>query len=276
MITVINFSDDKFRSKQRWNTFTARFIGKANHVIEYRFNNLNTDLIDFKNPNFIKGCGNYFWKPYIINDALKNIKLNDYLFYSDSGSIFMKNLDSLVSFLEFSKKDVLCFSAGLIEKQWTKRDSFILMKCDSPAFTLTKQVMGTFLLIKKSEASEKFIKSFLNYSKDKRILTDDENQLGKKNYTGFIAHRHDQSILSLLAKKNKDVVVVEGDLSDYGYFPNKYLSYASNVLFDAKSLDINKNRFKGMMLLNRRQHPFIYLIKYLIKRMLLKLNLLHC
>ena len=42
---------------------------------------------------------------------------------------------------------------------------------------------------------------YLYYAQDKRIITDDPNELGYNNYEGFRDHRHDQSILSLLTKK---------------------------------------------------------------------------
>ena len=41
----------------------------------------------------------------------------------------------------------------------------------------------------------------LYYAQDKRIITDDDNEMGVDNYEGFRDHRHDQSILSLLVKK---------------------------------------------------------------------------
>ena len=41
----------------------------------------------------------------------------------------------------------------------------------------------------------------MGYACDARIITDMPNVCGKQNYRGFIEHRHDQSIFSLLTKK---------------------------------------------------------------------------
>ena len=46
-----------------------------------------------------------------------------------------------------------------------------------------------------------FVSQWLTYAQDSRAITDDDNVLGSSNYPDFRGHRHDQSILSLLAKK---------------------------------------------------------------------------
>jgi hypothetical protein len=46
-----------------------------------------------------------------------------------------------------------------------------------------------------------FISEWLTYAQNSRVITDDDNVLGFVNYPDFLDHRHDQAILSLLAKK---------------------------------------------------------------------------
>jgi hypothetical protein len=46
----------------------------------------------------------------------------------------------------------------------------------------------------------RFVIEWLTYAQDVRAITDDKNVLGIPNYPGFRENRHDQSILSLLAK----------------------------------------------------------------------------
>ena len=48
-----------------------------------------------------------------------------------------------------------------------------------------------------------FLEKLLNYSTDKRIITDDPNTQGLPNYPGFKSNRHDQTVLSILYKKFK-------------------------------------------------------------------------
>jgi hypothetical protein len=46
-----------------------------------------------------------------------------------------------------------------------------------------------------------FVSEWLTYAQDSRAIMDDNNVLGSTNYPDFRSHRHDQTILSLLAKK---------------------------------------------------------------------------
>ena len=57
------------------------------------------------------------------------------------------------------------------------------------------------MVVKKSLASMTFVSQWLAYAQDSRAITDDDNILGLGNYPDFRGHRHDQTLLSLLAKK---------------------------------------------------------------------------
>ena len=74
------------------------------------------------------------------------------------------------------------------------------MDGDKPKFYDTKQRLAGFQLIKKTQFSVTFYEEYLNYAQDERIITDDNNTLGYKNYDGFKENRHDQTIFSLLTK----------------------------------------------------------------------------
>ena len=267
MITLVNFADKGFRKKQKWNTFSAKLFGDFNQVFEFKPEDIDNDFL-LKNKESLKykakGFGNYFWKPYIINKALKEVNDGDYLMYADSGSFFLKSILPLIKHMNEKKKNIMCFQLPLIEKQWTKRDAFLLMDCDKPFYVNSPQIMGGFILIKKCEESISFISNWGKYCADSRILSDDANTLKKENYKDFIEHRHDQSILSLLSKKNKNVLI-EGDLSDYGYFPYKYIENIKR-LYNKERLNIKNNTFKGTLVCNRSVSPIIYLIKYYIRR----------
>ena len=84
----------------------------------------------------------------------------------------------------------------------TKRDTFILMDCDTPPYTDTPHVLSGFILFKKSDFTIQFVDEWLAYVQDERIISDNPNQCGYPNYPEFIEHRHDESIFSLLIKKH--------------------------------------------------------------------------
>ncbi|RDV11098.1 hypothetical protein DXT99_25360 [Pontibacter diazotrophicus] len=272
MITLVNFADSGFRTQQRWNSLSGTLIGGFDEVIEFSPSDLDSAFrkeADEMIKQSTKGYGNYCWKSYIINKALEVVKEGDFLFYADSGSIFINSVKPLIKVLERSGKNIMCFSLALIEKQWTKRDAFILMGCDEKRFLETAQIMGGFLLIKKGKESVNFCKEFQQLSLDSRIISDQQNIMGKKNYPGFISHRHDQSILSLMAKKY-DVLILN-DPSDYGIFPERIL-HNDNFLFDPERMNPSNNTIGVKLLSNRKVHPLIYLLKYIMRISLLKLG----
>ena len=145
------------------------------------------------------------------------------------------------------------------------------MDCDTEKYTDSTQTLATFFLVKKTKKAIDFISAYKKYCFDSRILSDDPNVLGEENYQGFIEHRHDQSVLSLLSKKDNNVLI-EGDISDYGYYPQKYIKNKER-LFNNEALDIKNNKFKGTLISNRSEHPIIYLVKYYIKRILLMIGI---
>jgi hypothetical protein len=77
------------------------------------------------------------------------------------------------------------------------------MDCDYPEYWHGPHCDAAFSLWKKCDKSIKFLNDWLNYGTDERILTDIPNTCGKENFPEFAEHRRDQSILSLLAQKNK-------------------------------------------------------------------------
>ena len=46
-----------------------------------------------------------------------------------------------------------------------------------------------------------FIKEWLEYSQDYRLITDSPNECGLPNYPEFADHRHDQAIFNILCLK---------------------------------------------------------------------------
>lgn len=82
---------------------------------------------------------------------------------------------------------------------WTKRDCFVGMQCDTPSFHSAQQVMGGLQFYRRCDPNLEFVHTWLNYCRRPDLLIDNPNTCGLTNYPEFIAHRHDQSILSLLA-----------------------------------------------------------------------------
>ena len=183
---------------------TALKVGKVDKY--YCYGPEDIDPI-FKKDNYNilslnRGNGYWLWKPYFILKTLKE-KLNDgdYLIYTDAGILYINKVQLAINFLISRNAEMWVIRLNFLEKYYTKRDAFILLKADSPLYTDSYQFMAGIQIYKKSNFTIKFLEKVLYFSQDKRIITDDPNSLGMPNYEGFIENRHDQSILSLLTKK---------------------------------------------------------------------------
>ena len=208
MVVVINYSNEYYRQAQILCTATAKRFGAA-QVWEYSPQDIPPDF--YAAHKFIldlpRGNGYWLWKPLIILDALSKVNDGDHVFYTDSGVAFIDDIHYLIDAMEKADVNVMTFvapfSKTLWERLWTKRDAFILMDCDSPEYTDTPQIGATFFACKKCDEAISFVQDWLKYMCDPRIVTDMPNQLGQPNYPEFLENRHDQTVLSLLTKKNK-------------------------------------------------------------------------
>lgn len=204
MIIAINYADKSFQKAQKLNLETARQWG-ADRTIAYTPDDID-DVFREKNKNILnakKGNGFYLWKPYFLNKAYKELKEGDYLIYTDAGSVYVNKIQYLIECMERENLDIMVFSLQneMLERKYTKRDAFVLMGCDESKYTNTPQSIGGYVILKKSDFVEKFIAEDLEYAQDERIISEKENTQGLKNYSDFVAHRHDQSVWSLMIKK---------------------------------------------------------------------------
>ncbi|CAF1348649.1 unnamed protein product [Adineta steineri] len=123
----------------------------------------------------------------------------DIIIYSDTTVNFIRNIQPLIKLTKY--QDVITFKHTSKEYIWTKRDAFITMNVDEPLYYKSSAGIASYVILRKSLMSMTFVSKWLTYAQDNRIIIDDKNVFNMKNYDGFRENRHDQSILSLLAKK---------------------------------------------------------------------------
>ena len=216
MKLLINFANYDFYSAQKKNSQTGLSVGGFDKVIQYNPKDIDSAFCQ-KNQRLLshkRGAGYWLWKPYFIRKTLAMLQDGDYLFYCDSGSHFISSINPLIKICEEFNQDLIVFELTHLERVWTKRDALILMNSDEDKFINTPQRLGGFSLWKKTPNTVNLTEEWLYYSQDERILSDIPNQLGIPNYSEFIEHRHDQSILSLLTKKHN--IPAHRDPSQWG------------------------------------------------------------
>lgn len=204
MIIAANYADKRFRRAQHLNSKTARQWG-ADRVIEYTakdidpaFREKNKEILN--NP---RGGGYYLWKPYVFYRGYQELGEGDYLVYTDAGSIYVDKIQKLIDCMKQENVNLMLFSLQneMLERNYTKRDAFILTGCDEEQYANTPQSIGGYMVCKKSPEVEAFFQEVLFYAQDIRIISDRPNTMGKENYPDFVDHRHDQSVISLISKK---------------------------------------------------------------------------
>ncbi len=149
------------------------------------------------------GAGYWAWKPYFILEAMNQLDEGDTLFYCDAGSLFIESPQPLLELCTKSTSGLVLFDARpLTNRQFTKRDCFVRMGCDAPRYWNANKVIATILVMRKCATALGFLQEWMKYCCDRAAITDDPNACGKADLRGFLQHRWDQAILSVLAAKH--------------------------------------------------------------------------
>ncbi len=146
-----------------------------------------------------RGDGYRLWKPYFINQMLDNMAEGEILFYIDSDAYFIDSCKPLIELCRQEQTPIISFSCLSKERIWTKRDCFIALDCDSPEYSDSVQTISGYSLWRKSSLTVQLAKDWLYYMQNYHLVSDSPSDM--PNHPGFIEHRHDQSVFSLLCKK---------------------------------------------------------------------------
>ena len=206
----ISFANEEYYKSLDLLEQTSLDIGKVDQFIRYTQEWLKTTEFWIKNRYVLsqkRGAGLWIYKPYVILETFKSLQDGDIVLWSDAG---LRVIDNLIPLFDlFSQRPELSrvifrvpwVGVNHIAKIWTKRDCFILMSCDEKKFWEAHMTNGAISLWKKTSENIELINEWLKYCRDPRIITDDPNICGYPNFTEFKGHRHDQSVLTILAKK---------------------------------------------------------------------------
>ena len=223
-IILVSFAtNDLKKSIERFKTqaINSNFY---NEIYVYSTNNLsdenNKKLKVLIKKGKKRGYGFWYWKPLILMEVIKKINYGDIIQYLDIG--FHINNSSNKRFREYldmideRKRWLLPFQYKSMEQiifdkinfpkreeyKYTKADVFEHFKCiNNTEITHTAQFSAGNFLIKKHEKSISFLKDWIEvFEKNFEMIDDTPSKI--KSFDGFIENRHDQSIFSILCKKN--------------------------------------------------------------------------
>ena len=240
---LVTYSDGKFKEQQ---DFINKIHGETFNIQAYdrdwlegtAFYKANYDLLDDK-----IGAGWWLWKPYVILEALQKADEGDIVVYCDCGDMFSPGLQQYVAD-NIGEDDIsLLLLGGHPNRQYTKKDCFVLMDCDEEDYWNSTQLEAGFMVWKVCEESVRVVNDWLTYCLDFDALSDEPSTKGEEAFD-FKEHRHDQSILTNLAIKEGLSVggpeyrnFIECDY-DYWYERNEKQGFTLNREIDSFLLQI--------------------------------------
>jgi hypothetical protein len=158
-----------------------------------------------------RGFGWYAWKPFIILHCMeKFMRDGDVVLYTDADCYPVKPFRR---FYEQTHTDggIMLFHNRFNNRQWCKRDCFVVMAQDTVCYHDAQAAVARFMLFEKGPwRPYQFLMEWLTYCVNPLATTFDPSVLAPE-LEGFIEHRAEQAILTLLAHKYGYTLYPEAD-----------------------------------------------------------------
>lgn len=230
---IVTFASQDYRHTQPRFERQAREIDVFDEFFIWTEEDLDPGFVhdfSFLLSREIRGFGYWVWKPQVILQALEELEDGDVLVYLDSGShINPGGRQRLLKYFEIARAHptgILAFQMSHPEKRWTKSALCDFFEVSEHTQILESgQVQGGAIVIVKSALGIELVQRWLNIFRTHPNLVDDSVSRGGEA-RDFIAHRHDQSVFSILAKKEGIAL-----LSASEQFPEPPLSWSELEMF---------------------------------------------
>lgn len=150
-----------------------------------------------------RGIGYWRWKAYLILERLRAIRDGDVLVYADYDLLIAPTPNDDLSGL-------FCLGANAIEgvapfhfpcftdRAWTKHEVATALNA-TDAMLDSAQLFAGLLVLRRTPTALAFVEEWLSWSLHSSLISDALD--ASRQHPAFRAHRHDQSLLSLLAKR---------------------------------------------------------------------------
>ena len=171
-----------------------------------------------------RGYAYWVWQTYVHQVVLSKMKEGDIYHWCDVGCHFnekgLKRLREYIDIVSKEKNGFLGFSykdlepkekykkykfKNNLEYEYTKSDLIKYFNLShNDEIIKSPQVWGGSFFIKKSKESLEIMDEHFHITRNRfDLIDDDEGKFVEKSLPGFIAHRHSQSVLSILVKKRR-------------------------------------------------------------------------
>jgi len=208
-VVLITFGD----GHERYRTATKRIVAQAEEIgLFSRIENFTDEDLqadpdfwdrhgDFINAN-PRGHGYWIWKPYLIMKTMETMSDGDLLLYVDSGcEIDIRRRDEFIRCFDIVKTDLVMCVSTQREDQWSKMDLIVHLDCNHTEYLKKPQAQTGRILMRVCDTTRQFVREWYETGCNYHLIDDSPSVL--TNLDSFRAHRHDQSIFSLLGKRMK-------------------------------------------------------------------------
>jgi hypothetical protein len=180
------------------------------NIYNYNYDDLKNDK-DFWHRHGIfiennkRGCGYWLWKSYIIHKTIEKMQDGELLLYLDSGcEIIIEEKEYMIENINNVKKYKLLASLAnnTSEYKYCKMDLIHKLDMNNNIEELEMfQIEAGVIFLEVSQQFKNIIKEWYELCCNYHNIDDSPSII--PNNSNYIEHRHDQSIFSLLIKKNK-------------------------------------------------------------------------
>ncbi len=164
-----------------------------------------------------RGYGWWAWKPYLILKTLETLQDGDVVVYCDSTMVFRQPVSAVVD--AWTSPVVVPRLGGWSANdyrnaRWTKKATFDKMGVD-PRAGEDGQLHAAFQVYRNGPDARTFVREYLRWCLDLDVVCDAGKDLPGIDGGPVKDHRHDQSVLSLLAFDNP-LVTIMPDVTQHG------------------------------------------------------------
>ena len=203
---LLSFASSRLGSLRRLRR-EAETMGCFESVTLLSAGDLGTDYWsacgDFVRTHPRPGFGFWSWKPYIIHRHLASLPEGDILLYLDAG--FSMNVEGRARFLGYVERAAahpagwLAFEAGASQGAYTKRSLLQALAADDEMTRSLPMLQSGCQFILVRPGNLRLVARWYELMRQRHLIDDSPAPDG---VPGFIAHRHDQSVFSILAHRH--------------------------------------------------------------------------
>tara|TARA_B100001063_G_C16634866_1_gene487797 strand:+ start:130 stop:906 length:777 start_codon:yes stop_codon:yes gene_type:complete len=237
-IHFIAYGDTQFNSAKKGIFKQAKLTNWFNTISVLGMDDLDEDFKEEFKDMILPKTKWHVWKFKIILDKLKHLDDDEFLVYLDSGSeINIKGEERFKEYIELIKNNsvdkIISFqlTEDRLERIWNTNNVFNYFNVpfDGEIANSPQYMSGLLIMQKNKKVIDIFEKCLNAVKHDHNLITNNAKKYGAQ--PGFIDHRHDQAICSVVRKLEGSIV-----LPDETYYRKWNCQEALNKPFLCKRL----------------------------------------